>query len=72
MLKLTRGSKIWKFGETVAAATIGDYLVDLDLWTIISWVTDCLRINECVEFFQMSRFPEWKAYILLIIDDGPI
>ena len=33
---MRRGPKFKKFGETVAAATIGDYLVNLDLWTISS------------------------------------
>ena len=33
---MRRGPKFKKFGETVAAATIGDYLVNLDLSTISS------------------------------------
>ena len=30
------GSQILEFGKKVAAATIGDYLVNPDLWTISS------------------------------------
>ena len=61
-----------KLGKTVAAATIGDYLVNLDLWTIIPWVTDCLTTNELIEFFQLSGFLKWQMYLPLIIDDSPI
>ena len=59
-------------GKTVAAATIGDYLVNLDLWMIISCVTDCLAMNEPVEFFQLSGFLTRPVYVLSIIDDSPI
>ena len=71
--KIMRGTKIWNFlGKTVVAATIGDYLVNLDLWTNIPWVIDCLTTNEFIEFFQLSGFIEWQLYVLLIIDDSPI
>ena len=43
--------KLKKLGRKVAAATIGDYLVNLDLWKIIPWVTNCLITNEPIEFF---------------------
>ena len=59
-------------GKIVATATIGDYLVNLDLWTIIPWVADCLTTNEPIEFFQLSRFLKWKMYVPLIIDDSSI
>ena len=35
-----------KLGRTVAAATTGDYLVNLDLWVIVLWVTDCFTITH--------------------------
>ena len=59
-------------GRIVAAATIGDYLVNLDLWATTSWVTDYLTTNEPIEFFQLSGFLKWKKYVPLIIDDRPI
>ena len=51
-------------GKKIAAATIGDYLVNLDLWMIIPWVTDCLTTNELIEFFQLSGFLKWKSMYL--------
>ena len=59
-------------GKTVAAATIGDYLVNLDLWMMIPWVTDCLTTNEHIEFFQLSGLLKWQKYVALIIGDSPI
>ena len=58
--------------KTVAAATIGDYLVNLEIWTILSWVADCLTTNEPIEFFQLSGFLKWQKDVPLIIDDSPI
>ena len=43
-------------GKTVAAATIGDYLVNLDLWMIIPRVTNYFTINVPIEFFQLFVF----------------
>ena len=45
-----RDQNFKKFGKTVAAATIGDYLVNLDLWTIYS-LNNRLFKNQHVEFF---------------------
>ena len=47
------GTKILRnLGKTVAAATIGDYLVDLDLWTISSLSNRLFNNkNNHVEFF---------------------
>ena len=59
-------------GKTVAAATIGDFLVNLDLWMIIPLEADCLTTNEPIEFFQLSGFLKWKMYVPLIIDDSSI
>ena len=68
-----RGTKILKIlGKTVVAATIGDYLMNLELWTILSCVADCLTTNEPIEFFQLSRFLKWQKDVPLIIDDSPI
>ena len=39
---MRRGPKFKTLGRTVAAATIGDYLVNLDLWAINLSVTDYL------------------------------
>ena len=61
-----------KLGRTVAAATTGDYLVNLDLWMIIPEVIDCLTTNASIEFFHLSRFLKWQMYVPLIIDDSPI
>ena len=51
------GSKILKFWEIVAAATIGDYLVNPDLWTISSLSnklfddkTNMLNSSRCLDF----------------------
>ena len=59
-------------GKTITAATIGNYLVNLDLWTNIPWVIDCLTTNELIEFFQLSGFLKWKKDVPLIINDSPI
>ena len=59
-------------GRIVAAATIGDYLVNLDIWVIILWVTDYLTMNASIEFFQLSGFLKWQMCVPLIIDDSPI
>ena len=56
----------------VAAATIGDYLVNLDLWVITLWVADCLTTNAPIEFFQLSGFLKWRKCVPLIIDASPI
>ena len=70
---MKRGSKILKeFGRKVAAATIGDCLVNLDLWMITSWVTDCLTTNEPIELFQLSGLLKRQIYVLSIIDDSPM
>ena len=61
-----------KFGRTVAAATNGDYLVNLDLWTIIPEIIDCLTTNASIEFFQLSGFLKWQKWVPLFIDDSPI
>ena len=72
-------SKLWggdqnlrNLGRTVAMATIGNYLVNLDLWEIILWVANCLTTNASIEFFQLSRFLKWRKCVPLIIDDSPI
>ena len=50
------GPKLKNLGKTVVVATIGDYLVNLDLWMIIPWVADRLTTNEPIEFFQLFGF----------------
>ena len=73
MLNHEEGPKILRnLGRTVAAATTGDHLVNLDLWAIVLWVTDCLTINASIEFFQLSGFLKWPKCGPLIIDDSPI
>ena len=56
-VKLKGGSKILKNWENVAAATIGDYLVNPDLWTISSLSnklfnnkTNMLNSYRCLDF----------------------
>ena len=67
------GTKILRnLGRTVVAATTGDYLVNLDLWAIILWVTDYLTTNASIEFFQLSGFVKWQKCVPLFIDDSPI
>ena len=59
-------------GEKVAAATIGDYLVNLDLWTIYS-LSSRLFDNKTT-ILNSSRYMDFpKAiYVLLNIDGSPI
>ena len=69
---MRRGPKFKKFWGTIAAATIGDYLVNLDLWVIILWVTDYLTTNASIEFFQLSGFLECRKCLSSIIYNSPI
>ena len=59
-------------GRAVAAATTGDYLVNLDLWVIILLVTGCLTTGTSVKFFQPSGFLKLQECVPLIIDYSPI
>ena len=58
-IKLKGGSKFFqKFGKKVAAATIGDYLVNIDLWTtslfeqhtVLTINTNMLNSSSCLDF----------------------
>ena len=69
---MRRGPKFKKFGETVAAATIGDYLVNLDLWTISSLVNRLL--DNKTTMLNSSRYMDFSKaiYVLLNIEGSPI
>ena len=49
-----------------------NYLVNLDLWTIIPEIIDYLTTNAFIEFFQLSGFLKWQKWVPLFIDDSPI
>ena len=70
---MRRGPKFRNLGRKVAATTIGDYLVNLDLWVIVLWVTDCFTI---MHLLNPSSFPDFsndrQQCVPLIIDDSPI
>ena len=54
------GPKFYKFRKKVAATTIGNYLVNIDLWTIYSLSNRLFDSKyQHVEFFKMSGFPKW-------------
>ena len=60
------------FGKIVAATTIGDYLVNLDLWTISS-LSNILFDNKTIMLNSSRYMDSPKAiYVLLNIDDSPI
>ena len=51
-------------GKTVAAATIGDYLVNLDLWAIVLWVTDYLTIMHLLNSSSFLDFSNDRSVYL--------
>ena len=69
---MRRDQNLRNLGKTAVAATIGDYLVNLDLWAIFLWVIDCLTINASIEFLQPSGFLECRQCVPSIIDNSPI
>ena len=67
-----RGPKFRNLGRKVATATIGDYLVNLDLWVIVLWVTDCFTIMHLLNPSSFPDFSNDNSVYLMIIDVSPI
>ena len=63
-------------GRKVAAATISDYLENLDLWVIILWATDCLNkmhlmnCSSCLDFSNVSSVYLWSLMIVQFGESG--